>query len=159
MSFFVTFDTMLLVGSFFSLVYSPLVRCSLHLLMWSSLSSTTVVLPLSAGRMMMFSFWWRDFKDVDCFLVRFLSGGFALRMIELRSDRMVSASSVVIPVNVVSILVNRCIVGRVAGVIEKFISFSSSSLSSSLRLMTHFNLSIVVVVCSLISLFWLSFLS
>ena len=33
MSFFVTFDTMLLVGSFFSLVYGPLVRCSLHFMM------------------------------------------------------------------------------------------------------------------------------
>ena len=56
MSFFVTFDTMLLVGSFFNLVYGPLVRCSLHFLMQSSLSSTTVALPLSAGRMMMFHF-------------------------------------------------------------------------------------------------------
>ena len=33
MSFFVTVDTMLQVGSFFSLVYGPLVRCSLHFLM------------------------------------------------------------------------------------------------------------------------------
>ena len=107
MTFFVTFDTMPLVGSFFSLVYCPLVRCSLHFLMLSSLSSTTVALPLSAGSMMMFSFCWRDFKDVDCFLVMFLLGGFALRMIELRSARMVSASSVVIPVNIVSILATR----------------------------------------------------
>ena len=56
MSFFVTFDTMLLVGSFFSLMYGRLVRCSLHFLMQSSLSSTTVALPLSAGKMMMFHF-------------------------------------------------------------------------------------------------------
>ena len=56
MSFFVTFDTMPLVGSFFSLVYGPLVRLSLQFLMWSSLSSTTVALPLSAGSMMIFSF-------------------------------------------------------------------------------------------------------
>ena len=63
-----------------------------------------MALPLSAGRMMMFSFCWRGFKDVDCFLVMFLLGGFALRMIELRSVRMVSASSVFIPANVVSIL-------------------------------------------------------
>ena len=41
---------------------------SLHFLMWSSLSSTTVALPLSAGRLMMFSFYWRDFKNVGCFL-------------------------------------------------------------------------------------------
>ena len=93
MSFFVTFDTMLLVGSFFSLVYGPLVSCSLHFLMKSSLSSATVALLLSAGRMMMFLFCWRDFKDADCFLVMFLVGGFALWMIELRSARMVSASS------------------------------------------------------------------
>ena len=33
MSFFVTFDTILLAGSFFNLVYGPLVRCSLHFLM------------------------------------------------------------------------------------------------------------------------------
>ena len=33
MSLFVTFDTMLLIGSFFSLVYGLLVRCSLHFLM------------------------------------------------------------------------------------------------------------------------------
>ena len=64
-----------------------------------------MTLPLSAGRMMMFSFCWRDLKDVDCFLVMFLLGGFAMRMIELRSARMVSASSVVIPVDVVSIFV------------------------------------------------------
>ena len=48
----------------------------------------------------------------------FLSGGFALQMIELRSARMLSASSVVIPVNVVFILATKSIVGRVAGVIE-----------------------------------------
>ena len=48
----------------------------------------------------------------------FLLGGFVLRMIELRSARIVSASSVVIPVNVVSILATKSIVGRVAGVIE-----------------------------------------
>ena len=77
-----------------------------------------MALPLSAGRMMMFSFCWRDFKDVDCFLVVFLLGGFALRMIELRSAWMVSASSVVLPVNVVSILATKSIVGRAAGVIE-----------------------------------------
>ena len=81
---------------------------------------------------MMFSFCWRDFKDVDCFLVMFLLGGFAVRMIELRSSRMVSASSVVIPVNVV--LAIKSIVGRAAGVTEKFIPFSSSSLSSSATL-------------------------
>ena len=114
MSFFVTFDTMILVGFFFSLVYGPLVRWSLHFLM----SSTTVYLLLSVGRMMMFSFCWRDFKDVHCFLVMFLSSGFALRMIELKSARMVSASSVVIPVNVASILATKPIVGRVAGVTE-----------------------------------------
>ena len=68
MSFFVTVDTMLLVVSFFSLVHGPLVRSSLHFLMQSSLSSTTVALCLSAGRMILFSFCWRDFKDVDCFL-------------------------------------------------------------------------------------------
>ena len=73
-------------------------------------------------------------------------------MIELRSAQMVSASSVVIPVNVVSILATRSIVGRAAGVTEKFIPFSSSSLLSSVmlyveRLMTHFDLSIVAVVC------------
>ena len=39
-------------------------------------------------------------------------------MIELSSARMVSASSFVIPVNVVSILATKSIVGRVAGVIE-----------------------------------------
>ena len=64
----------------------------------------------------------------------FLLGGFALRMTELRSARMVSASSVssvVIPVNVVSILAIKSIVGRAAGVTEKFILFFSSSLSSS----------------------------
>ena len=77
-------------------------------------------------------------------------------MTELRSPRMVSASSVVLPVNVVSILETKSIVGRVAGVIELFIPFSGSSLSSSVmlkveRLMTHFDLPIVVVVCSLIS--------
>ena len=94
---------MLLVGSFFSLMYGPLLRCLLHFLMQSSLSSTIVALPLSASRMMMFSFCWRDFKDVDCFLVMFLLGGFALRMIELRSARMVSASSVAILVNVVDL--------------------------------------------------------
>ena len=77
-----------------------------------------MALPLSAGRMMMFSFCWRDFKDVDCFLVMFLSGGFALQMIELRSALMVSASSVVIPVDVVSILATKSIVGRAAGVTE-----------------------------------------
>ena len=60
----------------------------------------------------------------------FLLGGFALRMIELRSARIVSASSVVIPVNVVSILAIKSIVGRAGGVTEKFIPFSSSSLSS-----------------------------
>ena len=48
----------------------------------------------------------------------FLLGGFALRMIQLRSARMVSASSVVIPVNVVSILATRSIVGRAVGVTE-----------------------------------------
>ena len=83
---------------------------------------------------MMFSFCWRDFKDVDCFLVMFLLGGFALRIIELRSAQMVSASSVVIPVNVGSILAIKSIVGRVAGVTEKFIPFSSSFLSSSVML-------------------------
>ena len=67
---------------------------------------------------MTFSFCWRDFKDVDCFLVMFLLGGFALQMIELRSARMVSAGSVVIPVNVVSILVTKSIVGIAAGVTE-----------------------------------------
>ena len=77
-----------------------------------------MALPLSAGRMMMFLFCWKDFKDVDCFLVMFLSGGFALRMIELRSARMVSASSVVIPVNVVSNLATKSIVGRAAGVVK-----------------------------------------
>ena len=66
-----------------------------------------MALPLSAGRMMMFSFCWMDFKDVDCFLVMFLSGDFALRMIELRSARMVSTSSAVSPVNVVSILARK----------------------------------------------------
>ena len=30
-----------------------------------------MALPLSAGRVMMFSICWRDFKDVDCFLVMF----------------------------------------------------------------------------------------
>ena len=136
MSFFVILDTMLLVGLFFSLVYGPRVRCSLHFLMWSFLSSTTVALPLSAGRMMIFSFCQRNFKfkDVDCFLVMFLLGGFALQMIELRSAQMVSASFVVIPVNAVSISVTRCIVGRAAGVTEQFIPFSSSSLSSSVML-------------------------
>ena len=44
--------------------------------------------------------------------------GFALRMIELRSARMVSAASVVIPVDVVSILATKSTVGRIAGVIE-----------------------------------------
>ena len=73
-----------------------------------------MALPLSAGRMMMFSFCWRDFKDCDCFPVMFLLGGFALRMIEPRSARMMSASSVVIPVNVVSILATKSVVGRVA---------------------------------------------
>ena len=73
-----------------------------------------MAVPLSAGRMMMFAFCWRDFRDVDCFLVMFLSGGFALRMIELRSARMVSASSVVIPVNVVSVLAIKSIAGRAA---------------------------------------------
>ena len=63
-----------------------------------------MVLPLSVGRMMMFSFCWRYFKDVECFLVMW--------MIELRSARMVSASSVVIRVNIVSILATRSIVGR-----------------------------------------------
>ena len=77
-----------------------------------------MALPLSAGKMMMFSFCWRDFKDDDCFLVMFLLGGFALRMIELRSARMVSASSVVIPANVVSILATKSIVGRAAVVTE-----------------------------------------
>ena len=77
-----------------------------------------MALPLSAGRIMMFSFCGRDFKDVDCFLVMFLLGGFALRMIELRSAQMVSASSVVIPVNVVFIFAIKSTVGRVAGVIE-----------------------------------------
>ena len=61
----------------------------------------------------------------------FLLGGFALQMIELRSAQMVSASSVVIHVNVVSILAIKSIVGRAAGVTEKFILFSSSSFSSS----------------------------
>ena len=46
-----------------------------------------------------------------------LLGGFSLRMIELRPARMVSASSVIIPVNVVSILATRSI-GRAAGVTE-----------------------------------------
>ena len=92
----------------------------------------------------------------------FLLGGFALRVIELRSARMVSPSSVVIPVNIVSLLATKSIVGRVTGVIELFIQFSSSSLSSSVmlkveRLMTHFDLPVVVVVCSLISFCWLSF--
>ena len=68
--------------------------------------------------MMMFSFCWRDFKDVDCFLVMFLLGGFALRMIELRSARMASAYSVVIPVDVVSFLATRSIDGRAAGATE-----------------------------------------
>ena len=79
-----------------------------------------MALPLSAGRIMMLSFCWRDFKDVDCFLVMFPSGGSALQMIELRSARMVSAPSVVIPVNVVSILAtkSRSIVGRAAGATE-----------------------------------------
>ena len=67
-SFFVTFDTMLQVGSFFSLVYGPLLRCSLYFLMQSSLSSTTMAIPLSAGRMMMFSFCWRDFRMLTAFL-------------------------------------------------------------------------------------------
>ena len=40
----------------------------------------------------------------------FLLGGFALQMIELRSAWIVSASSVVIPVNVVSILAIKSIV-------------------------------------------------
>ena len=41
LSFFVTFDTMLLVGYFFSSVYGrPLVRCLLHFLIQSSLSNT-----------------------------------------------------------------------------------------------------------------------
>ena len=39
-------------------------------------------------------------------------------MIELRSARIVSASSVVIPVNVVSVLVTKSIVGRAAGATE-----------------------------------------
>ena len=56
----------------------------------------------------------------------FLFGGFALRMIELKSARMVSASSVVIPVNVVSILASKSNVGRAAGVTEKFIPFSNN---------------------------------
>ena len=77
-----------------------------------------MALPLSAGRMMMFSFCWRDFEDVDCFLVMFPLGDFALQMIELWSAQMVSASSVVIPVNVVNILATRSIVGRAAGVTE-----------------------------------------
>ena len=64
----------------------------------------------------------------------FLLGGFALRMIELRSARIVSASSVVIPVNVVSILAIKSIVGRAGGVTEKLIPFSSSSLSSLVML-------------------------
>ena len=55
-------------------------------------------------------------------------------MIELRSARMVSASSVVIPVNVVSMLATKSVVGRAAGVTEKFIPFSSSSYSSSMML-------------------------
>ena len=84
---------------------------------------------------MMCSFCWSDFKGVDCFLLMFVLGGFALRMIELRSAQMVSASSVVIPVNVVSILAINSIVGRATGgVTEKFIPFSSSSLSSSVML-------------------------
>ena len=78
------------------------------------LSSTTVALPLSASRMTMFSFCWRDFKDVDCFLEMFPLGGFVLWMIELRSAQMVSAFSVVIPVNVVSILATKSIIGRAA---------------------------------------------
>ena len=77
-----------------------------------------MALPLSAGRMMMFSFCWRDFKDVDCFLVMFLLGGFALWMIELRSAQIVSGSSVVISINVVSILATKSIVGRAACVTE-----------------------------------------
>ena len=48
----------------------------------------------------------------------FLLGRSALRMIELRSPRMVSASSVIIPVNVLSILATKYIVGRTAGVTE-----------------------------------------
>ena len=118
MSFFVAFDTMLLVGSFSSLAYGPLDRCSLHFLMQPSLSSTPVALSLSAGRMMTFSFCWRDFKDLNCFLVMFLSGGFTLGMTELRSARMVSASSVVIPANVVSIFATKSIVSRAAGMTE-----------------------------------------
>ena len=53
-----------------------------------------MALLLPAGRITMFSFCWRDFKDVEYFLAMFLFGGFALRMIELRSVLMVSASSV-----------------------------------------------------------------
>ena len=83
---------------------------------------------------MMFSVCWRDFKDVNCFLVMFLLGGSALRMIELRSAGMLSASSVVSPVNVVPILAIKYIAGRAAGVTEKFIPFSSSSLSSLVML-------------------------
>ena len=36
-----------------------------------------MALPLSSGRMMTFSFCWRDFGDVDCFIVMFLLGGFS----------------------------------------------------------------------------------
>ena len=86
---------MLLLGSFLALMYGPLMRRSLHFLMWSSLSSTTVALPLSTGRMMMFSFYGRDFKDVDCFLVMLLSDGFALRMLELRSARVYFSLSLI----------------------------------------------------------------
>ena len=48
----------------------------------------------------------------------FLLGGFALRLIKLRSARIKSASSVVIPVKVVSILATKSIVVRAAGVTE-----------------------------------------
>ena len=48
----------------------------------------------------------------------FLLGGFALWMTELRSARIVSASAVVTPVNVVSILATKSIVSRAAGVTE-----------------------------------------
>ena len=48
----------------------------------------------------------------------FLLGGFSLQIIVQRSARMVSASSAVIPVNVVSILGTKSIVGRTDGVTE-----------------------------------------
>ena len=74
-SLFVALDTMLLVGSFFRFLYGPLVKCLLHFCCGLLCQvQCSVALPLSAGRMMMFSFRWGrgggrgDFKDVDCFL-------------------------------------------------------------------------------------------